>query len=418
MFAKPKMKNKINSDTMMASLFANATEGIILANRAGEMVLANPCAEKMFGFSIEEMTGQKIEMLLPDAIRGKHVHHREGFHQSPVNRSMGAGRDLFAKRKDGTVFPVEISLSHYLLEGETYVIAFIIDITVRKQHEEIQRKQKDELQRVTNEIKKLNSELEQKVADRTMMLRETLAQLETSKEELEQALEKEKELSDLKSRFVSTVSHEFRTPLAAVLSSASLLGKYTKEEEQSKRDRHIARIKEGVLHLNAMLEDLLSLGKLEEGLVEAKKELLHCRDFMEDFMGDIKEILKPGQHLEFKHTGIDDLFTDKRLMKNIMLNLISNAIKFSPDDGIIEISCANSADQFILSVKDSGIGISAEDQQHLFERFFRARNAQNIQGTGLGLHIVSKYIELLNGKIELHSEENNGTTFTITLPNY
>ncbi len=153
MFAKPKMKNKITSDTMMASLFANATEGIILANREGEMVLANPCAEKMFGFSIEEMTGQKIEMLLPDAIRNKHVQHRDSFHQNPINRTMGAGRDLFAKRKDGTVFPVEISLSHYQLEGETYVIAFIIDITIRKQHEEIQRQQQSELERVTSEIK-------------------------------------------------------------------------------------------------------------------------------------------------------------------------------------------------------------------------------------------------------------------------
>ena len=134
-------------------------------------------------------------------------------------------------------------------------------------------------------------------------------------------------------------------------------------------------------------------------------------------MSDVKEILKPGQQLEFAHTGIDDFYTDKRLMKNIMLNLISNAIKFSPDDGVIEISCTNTTGQVVLSVKDSGIGISKEDQEHLFERFFRARNAANIQGTGLGLHIVSKYIELLNGKIELQSEENNGTIFTITIPN-
>lgn len=417
MFVKPKMKNTISSDTMMTSLFANATEGIIFANRSGQIILANPYAEKMFGFSREEMAQQKIEILLPDNIRHKHVHHRDSFHANPVNRSMGAGRDLFAKRKDGTVFPVEISLSHYQLEGETYVIAFIIDITVRKQYEEIQLHQKEELQRVTNEIKKLNSELEQKVADRTMMLRETLAQLETSKEELEQALEKEKELSDLKSRFVSTVSHEFRTPLAAVLSSASLLGKYTKEEEQAKRDRHIARIKEGVQHLNGMLEDLLSLGKLEEGLVEAKKETVKCKSFMEDFISDLKEILKPGQEIKFTHEGSDEVYTDKRLLKNILLNLVSNAIKFSPEDSVIEISCSNQTEQIILNVKDSGIGISQEDQQHLFERFFRARNAQNIQGTGLGLHIVSKYIELLNGKIELSSEENTGTTFTITIPN-
>ncbi len=416
MFTKPKVKDGLNSDIMMASLFANATEGIVLTNRAGEIVLVNPCAERMFGFTNEEMVGESIEILLPDDLRKIHMHHREAFYQNPVNRSMGAGRDLFAKRKDGSVFPVEISLSHYQLNSTTYVIAFIIDITARKHHEEIQRMQREELQRVSSEIKKLNSDLEQKVQDRTMMLRETLAQLETSKEELERALEKEKELSDLKTRFVSTVSHEFRTPLSAVLSSASLLSKYTKEEEQHKREKHVARIKEGVQHLNGMLEDLLSLGKLEEGLVEANKEYMHCDNFMQDFISEIKEILKPGQDIKFTHTGSETVFTDKRLLKNILLNLVSNASKFSPENSTIEISCTHGKEQIVLRVKDRGIGISKEDQQHLFERFFRAKNAQNIQGTGLGLHIISKYIELLNGKIEVSSEESKGTTFVITIP--
>lgn len=417
MFVKPKVKNYLDNNAMMASLFANATEGIVLANRAGEIVLVNPCAEKMFGFTKEEMIGQKIEILLPDAVRMKHVEHRESFHKNPVNRSMGAGRDLFAKRKDGSVFPVEISLSHYNLEGQVYVIAFVIDITIRKHNEDIQRMQREELQRVSNEIKKLNAELEQKVQDRTMMLRETLAQLETSKEELEQALEREKELSDLKSRFVSTVSHEFRTPLAAVLSSASLIGKYVKEEEQEKREKHIGRIKESIKHLNDMLEDLLSLGKLEEGLVEAKLQSFNCIEFMGDFIAEMKAIAKSGQQITFVHSGGNDVVSDRRLLRNILLNLVSNAIKFSPENSLIEISCVNKNEELAVSVKDSGIGISEEDKQHLFERFFRARNAQNIQGTGLGLHIVSKYLELLNGKINLQSEVDKGTTFTITIPN-
>lgn len=410
------MISKYNSDAMMASLFANATEGIVLANRAGVIVLVDPFAEKMFGFTKEEMIGQRIEILLPNDIQQKHVHHRESFHQNPVNRSMGAGRDLFAKRKDNSVFPVEISLSHYTLNEEAYVIAFIIDITIRKQNEAIQRKQQEELKRVSTEIKKLNGELEQKIEDRTMMLRETLAQLENSKNELEEALEKEKELSDLKTRFVSTVSHEFRTPLATMLSSASLISKYTKEEEQDKRDRHISRIKESVKHLNDMLEDLLSLGKLEEGLIGAQKSIVHCSDFMNDFISDMKEMTKAGQEIKFYHEGNDEVYTDKRLLKNILMNLVSNAIKFSPENSEITICCKNKKDVVLLSVKDSGIGISAEDKLHLFERFFRARNAQNIQGTGLGLHIVSKYLELLDGEITLDSEIDKGTTFTITLP--
>ncbi|MFN8310999.1 MAG: PAS domain-containing sensor histidine kinase [Chitinophagales bacterium] len=410
------MERNLHSDVMMASLFANATEGIILANRAGEMVLINPCAERLFGYSKEELLKQRIEMLLPDSVREKHVHYRESFHAHPVNRSMGSGRDLFAKRKDGTVFPVEVSLSHFNLDGETYIIAFLIDITVRKEHEEIQNKQRLELQRITNEIKKLNADLEQKVLDRTMMLRETLAQLEQSKEELETALEKEKELSDLKSRFVSTVSHEFRTPLATVLSSASLIAKYTNSTDQEKREKHVGRIKEGVKHLNAMLEDLLSLGRLEEGLVEPKREELNAPEFIGSFISEIKDILKTGQQIAYEHQGDAHIVMDRFLLKNILMNLISNASKFSPEDAVIDLKTKNCNENLILSVADKGIGISEEDQQHLFERFFRARNAQNIQGTGLGLHIVSKYLQLLNGKIELKSEENKGSCFTITIP--
>lgn len=400
----------------MASLFENATEAIILTDKKGQIVLLNPCAEKMFGYSKSELVGNRIEQLLPDNVREKHEHLRDTFHQNPVNRTMGAGRDLYAKNKKGNVFPVEVSLSYYELNGERYVIAFVIDITIRKQHEAIQQEQQRELKRVSSEIQKLNQELEQKVEDRTTMLRETLAQLEKSKNELEDALEKEKELNDLKTRFVSTVSHEFRTPLSTVLSSAALLSKYTKQDEQQKRDRHIERIKESVRHLNGMLEDLLSLGKLDEGLVVAKLNRVNCDDYMGDFMGDMNEILKPGQQILYQHTGEKTVLTDKRLLTNILLNLVSNAIKFSPENATIAVSCENYGNQLKLSVADSGIGISDEDKQHLFERFFRAKNATNIQGTGLGLHIVSKYLELLNGTIEVSSELNKGTTFTITIP--
>lgn len=389
----------------------------MLANRSGEIVLVNPFGEKMFGFNKEEMIGQQIEILLLDSIRSKHVQHREIFHKNPVNRAMGAGRDLFAKRKDGSVFPVEISLSHYQLGGNVYVIAFIIDITIRKEHEKIQQKQREELQQISHEIKKLNTELEQKVADRTMMLRETLAQLEKSKEELEVALEKEKELSDLKSRFVSTVSHEFRTPLAAVLSSASLLGKYTKQEEQEKRERHVERIKDSIHHLNALLEDLLSLGKLDERLIKAQPAMFDVVEYVQDFTAEMQAIAQPGQRIIFTHTGKSKVVTDKRLLKNVLLNLVSNALKFSPDDSAIEICSTNDDKQLTIAIKDYGIGIAEEDKQHMFERFFRARNAQNIQGTGLGLHLVSKYIELLAGTIKWQSKVNKGTTFTITIPN-
>ncbi|MES2621535.1 MAG: PAS domain-containing sensor histidine kinase [Bacteroidota bacterium] len=410
------MENKITDSQLMASLFAYATEGIILANRKGEIILVNPYGEKMFGYKKEELVGQKIEILIPKDLKKKHVGHREHFHQNPVNRSMGVGRDLFAQRKDGSTFPVEISLSHYTASDDEFVIAFIIDITIRKENEKNLREQKEELERVSKQIRQLNIDLERKVEDRTMMLRETLAQLEQSKDELAESLEKEKELSDLKTRFVSTVSHEFRTPLSTVLSSAALLSKYVTSEDQQKRDRHIVRIKESVKHLSGMLEDLLSLGKLEEGLIEAKLESFACEEFMKEFISEMQEIAKPEQKIKFSHSGSNQVVSDKRLLKNILNNLVSNAIKFSPEDAVIEIHCSNENDLVTLSVADKGIGISEEDRQHLFERFFRARNAFNIEGTGLGLHIVSKYVELLHGTIDLQSEIDKGSTFIISIP--
>ncbi|MBL0309903.1 MAG: PAS domain S-box protein [Bacteroidetes bacterium] len=410
------MNKSFDNNVMMASLFENATEGIVLSNSKGEIVLVNPAAEKMFDYTKYEMIGKQIELLIPIEFHKSHQQHQKAYHHQPVNKTMGSGRELFARRKDSTIFPVEVSLSHYTMNGVVYVIAFVIDITIRKDNEEIQKQQQEELIKVSSEVKKLNAELEQKIQGRTMMLRETLTQLEKSKVELERSLEREKELNDLKTRFVSTVSHEFRTPLAAVLSSASLLSKYKKEEDQPNRERHVQRIKEGVQHLNLMLEDLLSLGKIEEGQIEAKYEWFSIELFMKEFIAEMKDLLQLGQQIKFKHTGEEKIFSDKRMLKNVLINMVSNASKFSPENSDIEISGKKSPLKMVLQIKDQGIGISKEDQTHLFERFFRAKNAENIQGTGLGLHIVSKYLELLNGEISLQSEVNSGTIFTITLP--
>lgn len=405
-----------NETRQMGSMFDNANEGIILTNGKGEVIIVNPQAAALFGYYPSELIGQKIEILIPDNFRGNHSAHRDKYYQAPSNRSMGVGRDLFGKKKDGSVFPVEISLSYYKSEKESYVIAFIIDITIRKQSEQKMIEQRSELIKISDEVKQLNSSLERKVEDRTTMLRETLAQLEKSKEEITYAFEKEKELGDLKSRFVSTVSHEFRTPLAAILSSAALIGKYTTTEDDPKRMRHINRIHDSVRHLSAMLEDLLSLGKLEEGLIEVRSEELNLPAFMEEFTAHQQEISKPGMYVKYIHTGEQGVNIDKKLLTNILINLVGNAIKFSPENGEVTITSAIQNNLLTISVADNGIGISEEDKQHLFERFFRARNATNIPGTGLGLHILSKYLELMNGKINLESELNKGSKFTVTIP--
>ncbi len=409
-------KQKDANTKQVSSLINYATEGIILTNDRGNIVLANPHAQQLFGYSEAEMIGNRIEMLLPEAIRTKHVEHVKGFHKNPSNRSMGNGRDLFARRKDGSVFPVEVSLSHYNYGNQAFVIAFIIDITVRKQTEAKFNQKSLELEEVNREVKTLNTVLEHKVQERTIMLSETLEQLEKSKNELAESLIKEKELGDLKSRFVSTVSHEFRTPLSTILSSASLIGKYEATDDQLKREKHINRIKGSVKHMTTLLEDLLQLGKLEEGLLAVNPETFELTEFINELASELQALAKPGQQIIIAPFTMPAVTTDKRLLTNILINLLSNAIKFSPENSEINVHISGNHNNLVVAVKDSGIGIPKEDLQYLFERFFRARSAHNIPGTGLGLHIVGKYLELLNGTIDVATEPEKGSTFTISIP--
>ena len=401
------------------ALFNHATIGIVLCNEKAEIVNFNSQAETHFGYKKEEVLGKKIEVLLPQKYRQSHVKDRTAFYANPTNKIMGHGRDLHGQKKDGSEFPVEVSLSNYQFKGETYVIAFVIDITVRKNNEIAVLKQREELEQITKQVRQLNADLEVKVENRTKMLRETLVELEKSKKEVTDALAKEKELGDLKSGFVTMASHEFRTPLSTIMTSAFLLSKYNGADEGPLREKHISRIQDAVNAMKNILEDFLSLGKLEEGSVSANNQWLTAREYVPELQNAVDamtQLAKKGQQLVFTHTGDASLYTDLMLIKNILFNLISNAIKFSPEKSKIEVISYTDAEGMELRIKDHGIGISTEDKAHLFERFFRAKNAANIQGTGLGLHIVAKYLELLGGRIELHSELNIGTEFIIYIP--
>jgi PAS domain S-box-containing protein len=400
----------------MTSLYKNATEAILLTNHKGEIILANPSACRIFEYEEEELLGKPVEVLIPSRYREGHSKLREGFYGHPQNRQMGSGRDLFGRKKNGKDIPVEVSLSTYKQNSQSFVIAFIVDITPRKQVEQRMLQQKEELEKVSNDIRRLNADLEAKVEERTIILKEALQRLEESQAELSETLDKERELGEIKSRFVSMASHEFRTPLSAVLSSASLLAKYTTTEEQEKRNRHISRIKDSVKHLNDLLEDFLSLGKLDEGKIGTLFTEFNLPELIADTNEDMKGILKKGQHIDYEHEGGDVILSDRKMLKNILINLISNAVKFSNENAVITIGSTLNEHIAVVSVKDEGIGISAEDQEHLFSSFFRGKNAINIQGTGLGLHIVQRYLDLMGGNVNLKSKLGEGTTITITIP--
>ena len=402
-FQKSTGLDEQSSVEQFRALFDYATIGIVVTDSNGRIINFNKYAEIQFEYLANEILGSPVEILLPQAIHAKHETFRKGFHQHPQNRAMGIGRDLYARKKDDSEFPVEISLSPYKDESGSFVIAFIIDVSERKLHEE--------------NIIKLNHNLENKVEERTKVLQEALIELENSKEKLSKSLEKEKGLNEMKSRFVSMASHEFRTPLSTILSSVSLISKYKTSEEDDKREKHVQKIKSSVSNMTLILNDFLSEDRLEEGKVLANKSEFSIKKLCDDIISEMAGLKKMEQQIIYIHVGNELVLSDHQIIKNIIINLLSNAIKFTDEHKTISVKTATAIDEFKIEVTDQGIGIPIEEQANLFTRFFRARNVTNIQGTGLGLSIVSKYIEILDGKIEFTSTVNYGTTFIITLPN-
>jgi PAS domain S-box-containing protein len=409
-------KSLVTNDAFR-EIFHSMSEGIVMVDEQGIIVAANPMAESTFGYDKDELTGLPLEQLLPERYRGRHMNFRKGFNAHPEPRRMGLGRDLTAIRRDGREFPVEISLSYTQVAGKLLVMAFVSDISERKKSEEA-------LKRSEEQLIVYAAELEKKVHVRTEALHKTIRELENevterkkAEEEVRKSLERERELNELKTKFVSVASHEFRTPLSAVLSSAALVGQYNDRGERDKVDKHVQRIKTSVNHLTAILNDFLSLGKLEEGVLDTTPEVVQVREFLEGVRDELAPTLKEGQTLKTTYRGnVAEVVSDPRILRNMLFNLVSNASKYSPAGKSIEIIFSSSGSTCTLSVVDQGIGIPVADQKHLFERFFRASNAGNEQGTGLGLNIVMRYAELLNGNINFHSQYEHGSTFEVTLP--
>lgn len=407
---------QITSNDTFREIFQGSAEGIIMVNSAGTILLANPVSEQMFGFAEGGLIGQSLENLLPPRFRGMHTHLRQSFNDHPSPRRMGVGRDLMAIRKDGTEFPVEVSLSYKENRGELLVMAFIIDITERKKAEEALKNSEEQLLIYA-------AELERKVQARTEALNRSIQELEReidvrkkAQDDVQKALAKERELNELKSKFVSIASHEFRTPLSTIMSSASLVSQYKQKGELEKIDKHTNRIKSNVNHLTAILNDFLSLGKLEEGKVEIHQESINAKDFLKEIQEELRPSLKEGQKILVDIEDEIILNVDTRILRNVLFNLISNASKYSENNKTIYLEGKVVKDRLKISVRDEGIGIPEEDKKHMFDRFFRASNVTNIQGTGLGLNIVKRYIDLLGGKIDFESEYEKGSTFTITIP--
>lgn len=257
---------------------------------------------------------------------------------------------------------------------------------------------------------------EKEGVNRLLLVEKNITEQKRAEQDMIGALKKERELNELKSRFVSMASHEFRTPLATVLSSINLVGRHAENGNAEAVSKHVGRIKSSVRNLTSILNDFLSLEKLELGKVEFRPTQVDLKELVQSVIEEIESMCKPGQNIRLDFYAHTDATIDSQLVRNILFNLLSNAVKYSTEDKDITVHVDGTDESIVLKVIDQGMGIPKDEQSHMFERFFRAKNATNIQGTGLGLNIVKKHVELMGGNISYTSKLNEGTTFTITLP--
>jgi PAS domain S-box-containing protein len=385
-----------------------AIDGIITINSKGIMESVSQAVVDLFQYAREEMIGKNVSMLMPEPDHSYHDRYINRYLNTKKAKIIGIGREVKGRKKDGTVFPFRLAVSQVVLNDRIIFTGIIHDLTAVKNAQ--------------NDLQRLNHRLEEKISERTDELEsainrliKTNRKLEKSENALTKALESERETNQLKTQFITTASHEFRTPLSTILSSASLISKYEEKDQQSKRLRHVDKIKNSVNHLIGILNDFLDLSKLEEGKVTLNPEHIALEEIIKTTFSELQGMLKPGQKLRLVSDEEVMIHCDKKTLKNILFNLLSNAIKYS-DEGLIQVILTNQNNKISIAIKDEGYGIPEADQKYLFERFFRASNAGNIQGTGLGLSIVKRYVNLLGGSIEVESQENTGTTFTIEIP--
>jgi len=418
---------------------------------------------------------------------------------------MGLGMELYARKKNGDVFPVEISLAHYELEGEKLAVAFVTDIThqanakkliaereawfrgmadhspvmiwvsdrdrmfsyfnktwleftgrpleqelgmgwvnaihpedLDKYHETFTNAY-DLVQPFSTHFRLLRQDGQYRwmecsakptyydnaftgfigscsdVHDQRMMKEELEHLVRQRTIELYEALEREKEMNELKSRFVSMASHEFRTPLSIVLSSTTIMEQYGIGEKDEKIQKHLSRIKSSVSNLTNILNDFLSLDKLEQGNVEIEGDAFDIAEFLNEVVEDVLVMKKSGQTISIVHEGANIVVLDRKKLRYILVNLISNSVKYSPVDSTINVISRNGNDTVVIVVQDRGIGIPEDEQKYLYNKFFRAKNTGAVQGTGLGLTIVKRYVELMKGSISFTSKTGEGTTFVIEM---
>jgi PAS domain S-box-containing protein len=374
---------EIRAERRFRELLEAAPDAIIEVDREGRILLLNPVTEKLFGYNREELLGQPVEILVPDALSGHHPQHRARYWDHPVTRPMGSGLALHGRRKDGSSLPVEISLSPVKSEDGFRVTAIIRDISERRQAEEQFREMQ---QAYTRELESRNREVER--------------------------------ANQLKSEFLASMSHELRTPLHTIIGFSELLAEGLEGALNEKQHRFIGHIHKDSLHLLALINDILDLSKIESGRLELRRETFDIAGALEEALSSLRpQSIAESIGIESSLSIPVPIFADRLRVKQIFFNLLSNALKFTPAGGRVRVEGAL-RDSFVeISVSDTGIGIPKEQHEAVFDKFYQtgATTKGVREGTGLGLAITKALVEEHGGRIWLESEPGKGSRFTFTL---